>query len=424
VDSRLCRTPPPSDDDRKQSGNFSLAARRGNATDVTSGEEQPVQRWRPGHARVPSGEMMHTPKVIITPALEKASPSLESGVRNPLSQAELFFNGGGATLVPSASRCASLNASPGPCHLVAASRTVSLNTSPGPCHLTNASRNASLDASPGEMSLDALSVTASAVPSGVQSPFCLGSITPTSVGASACEVVSVRIVNGVSGEEEVRFPVRVQAAVSEQHFLSMLDHMCQQHTGLALSGLNWLQQGEPGTRWKRRPCDLQMVQELFAAEPPPKGPTVLLLCTVPVRPPSELPPGKIRIKNMSPTRVSCGATGQVQVRLDTSLLEAHRAHTVAFTHQWTNMTYSTEAALLPNRRGVEATIPYQMLVLAATGASTAEGLYDVHLVIDQAVRSENRKALTVGSQESELSSGSATTRSAAVAFVSPNWGVA
>jgi len=185
-----------------------------------------------------------------------------------------------------------------------------------------------------------------------------------------------------------------------------------------------LQQGEPGTRWKRRLCDLQMIQELFAAEPPPKGPTVLLLCTVPVRPPSELPAGKVRVKNMSPTRVSCGATGQVQVRLDTSLLEANRSYTVAFTHQWTNMTYSTEALLVPNRRGVEATIPYQMLVLASTGASTAEGLYDVHLVMDQAMRSENRKALTVGSLESELSSGSATTRSAATGIVSMNWGVA
>eukprot|EP00429_Kryptoperidinium_foliaceum_P115143 CAMPEP_0176316784 /NCGR_PEP_ID=MMETSP0121_2-20121125/68908_1 /TAXON_ID=160619 /ORGANISM="Kryptoperidinium foliaceum, Strain CCMP 1326" /LENGTH=86 /DNA_ID=CAMNT_0017658999 /DNA_START=36 /DNA_END=296 /DNA_ORIENTATION=- len=80
------------------------------------------------------------------------------------------------------------------------------------------------------------------------------------------------------------------------------------------------------------------------------------------------------------------------------------------------MTYSAPASLLPNMRGVQLTAP--SAIIASTGPeATKDGLYDVHLVIDNAFRSENRKTLTVGSAESELSSSS--TRSASASSFVP-----
>ncbi|CAJ1457657.1 unnamed protein product [Effrenium voratum] len=63
------------------------------------------------------------------------------------------------------------------------------------------------------------------------------------------------------------------------------------------------------------------------------------------------------------------------------------------------MTYSAEAKVLPSNKGVETSVPWQML-----SVSSNEGLYDVHLVIDSTSRSENRRTLTVGSSESEVDS--------------------
>jgi hypothetical protein len=147
-----------------------------------------------------------------------------------------------------------------------------------------------------------------------------------------------------------------------------------------------------------------MVEELFQAEC--KGVRILLLCTVPKQPPSELPVVKgIRIKNMSPTQVPCGVVMNVRLQLDTTLLEEGHDYSAAFTHQWSNMTYTAAASLLQGQRGVELTVPWQML--AAASHSTTEGLYDVHLIVDSSLRSENRRTLTVSSAESEMSSSSA-----------------
>lgn len=122
-----------------------------------------------------------------------------------------------------------------------------------------------------------------------------------------------------------------------------------------------------------------------------------------MRPPSELQSTKIRIKNLTPARVATGA-GDVKLQLDTTLLEPAHQYTVAFTHQWSNMTYTAQATLKANRRGVQLACPAQ--IVSSFGPQSKDGLYDVHLVVDGACRSENRKTLTVGSAESELSSSS------------------
>jgi len=91
----------------------------------------------------------------------------------------------------------------------------------------------------------------------------------------------------------------------------------------------------------------------------------------------------------------------VRLQIDTSPLEQNHEYAVAFTHQWSNMTYTSVATLLASQRGVEAMVPWQML---AASSQNTEGLYDVHLVVDGNFRSENRRALTVGSAESDVSS--------------------
>jgi len=214
--------------------------------------------------------------------------------------------------------------------------------------------------------------------------------------------VSVRVVNGVSGEEEVRFPCPIHASFSEQGFMQTLDRLCQQHAGQALSELNWLSQANAGAKLVRRKCDIRMVENL-RGDDGGKRLMVLFLCTVPITPPSELLPMQVRLRSVTPCKIASG-TPHVRVVLVTSLLEAGRQYSVAFTHQWSNMTHSAEASLLQNRRGVELSMPWQMLA----GGDTTEGLYDIHLVIDKSHRSENRRTLTVASPESELSCSSAS----------------
>ena len=74
----------------------------------------------------------------------------------------------------------------------------------------------------------------------------------------------MKILNGVSGEEEARFVMPVNPAFSERDFLNALDKQCQERTGQMLSGLKWLSPVESGRRFQRRKCDMQMVQELSA----------------------------------------------------------------------------------------------------------------------------------------------------------------
>lgn len=267
----------------------------------------------------------------------------------------------------------------------------------------------------------------SMLPSAAPSPFVMAasaSATPfaspmpkrASGNAPASDAVSVRILNGVSGEEETRFRLPLQDAVSEQHFLAMLDRQCKRAAGQSLADLNWLRRASGQQRYERRKPDLHMVDELLGSVGPQNtGKTVvLLLCAVPVQPPSELIPSKVRLKSLIPCKISGNMAKPVRLQLNTSCeLEADVEYSIAFTHQISNMTYSVEAELLDNRRGVASGLPWQLT--AEGDSNTAEGLYDVHLIIGRASRSENRRALTIASGESELSS-SSTARSTSAAL--------
>lgn len=390
------------DDDQCDSGTASKACSRSPIGSYASGEE-----LSPGNMRTPSLEAKtpnHSPPALEgaapasskrqEPALEKAIPSHGADVKNPLSQPEFR------------SRSSSVNASP--------------------CTESSQSRS----------SVASWSIGGGGMPPIGMSPFCEGaspfceasgaiSDLASPLGAlripAPSDKISVRILNGVSGEEEVRFPVPVESSFSEQHFYSMLDRLCQKHAGQALCDMNWLSQAQPGARFQRRKCDLTMVEELFNEEGTShrKGKMVLLLCTVPAMPPSELPANKVRLRNLMPSRVTYGAVQPVRLRLETSVLDTCSRYSVAFTHQWSNQTYSVEASLLANGRGVELSVPWQMLTAAG---SNKDGLYDVHLVTDCSYKSENRRTLTVGSAESELSSSSTAMSTAQSSFVPLNRG--
>jgi len=345
-------------------------------------------------------------------ALEKAN---KLDMKNPLSQ---LLSGGSVNFDNASS---SLN----PLSQLINSGSVKLDTGSSANH----SVNPSAAASPATSSAASFSVgNMSAMPTPFlegASPFGdplsampgSGPASPSGHSVSAPnDKVSVRILNGVSGEEEVRFPAPFEASFSEQHYYSMLDKLCQKHAGQSLSDMNWLSQAQSGARFQRRKCDLSMVEDLFSDDDASlrKGPRILLLCTVPAKPPSEMPANKVRLRNIIPSKVSSGATHPFRLQLDTSVLEADHQYTVAFTHQWTNVTYSTEASLLANHRGVELSVPWQIL----TGAASAtDGLYDVHLVTDCSSRSENRRCLTVGSAESEFSSSSIGGMASSTSFV-------
>eukprot|EP00927_Polykrikos_kofoidii_P048374 TRINITY_DN4264_c0_g1_i1.p1 TRINITY_DN4264_c0_g1~~TRINITY_DN4264_c0_g1_i1.p1 ORF type:complete len:926 (-),score=92.40 TRINITY_DN4264_c0_g1_i1:188-2965(-) len=307
-------------------------------------------------------------------AIESAAPSAETDLCNPLTRPELLAE--------------SVSALP-----------QRVGSMPSPYAQSHAS-------------VDSISIAGSCLPSASPSPFVSNAVakpdptlTPSSGNATAANVVSVRIVNGVSGEEEVRFLMSVRSSFSEQNFHSMIDARCKEMAGQALSDLNWLCKSQ-GDRYRRRKCDLRMVEDLFAPRVQPKqGPTVLLLCTVPVPPPSELHANKVRLKALTPCRVTYGQVQPVRVQMDTSKLDEGHSYSLAFTHQWSNMTYLTEATMLPNQKGLEGAVPWQ--VLTRSSDDSMDGLYDVHLIMDRSSRSENRRTLTVVSAESELSSSTA-----------------
>eukprot|EP00927_Polykrikos_kofoidii_P048375 TRINITY_DN4264_c0_g2_i1.p1 TRINITY_DN4264_c0_g2~~TRINITY_DN4264_c0_g2_i1.p1 ORF type:complete len:881 (-),score=120.72 TRINITY_DN4264_c0_g2_i1:121-2763(-) len=398
----LRRTSPASDDDDKHEPSTlpqKTLRRHDDFSSNASVDEASAQNCRvagrpSGHSRTSSGmsvadvfasqssDPWQAPKTSLTPktekaatsatpALEKATAASEIGLCNPLTQPELL-----AEALPQR-----------------------VSSMPSPYAQSHASA-------------DSFSLAGSCLPSASPSPFVSNAvvrhdptITPSLGNAAAADVLSVRIVNGVSGEEEVRFLMSVQDSFSEQHLHSMIDARCKEKAGQALSDLNWLSKTK-GDRYQRRKCDLRMVEDLFAPSGGPgHRPIVLLLCTVPVPPPSELPTNKVHLKTLTPCRVAYGQAQPVRLQLETSKLDEGHDYSMAFTHQWSNMTYSAEATVLPSQKGLEAAVPWQALTGSSDGST--DGLYDVHLIMDRSSRSKNRRTLNIVSAESEFSSSTA-----------------
>ncbi|CEM35318.1 unnamed protein product [Vitrella brassicaformis CCMP3155] len=118
-----------------------------------------------------------------------------------------------------------------------------------------------------------------------------------------------------------------------------------------------------------------------------------VLFTKPIRPPGELTPiTKLVIKSVLPCKIPCGVTFPVRLEIRTSVLQEGHDYSVALTNQWdSGCVFTTEAVLLPDRKGVECLMPSAL----TSNDECHAGLYDVHLLVDQAFRSANRRAISI-----------------------------
>jgi hypothetical protein len=251
-----------------------------------------------------------------------------------------------------------------------------------------------------------MSIARSAAPSafghdGTASAF-VDSVAARFPAAPDLHLLQVRVMNGVNAEEEFRFDLDVKNVFNQQQLLASLDSQCQKSGGLCLLDLNWMRPSSAG-RYERRPCDMRMVEETMPGGVlNPNGPP-LLLCSIPQRPPSELIAMQgVQLKKLTPDILRLDRPAPSSFKLSTNALQEGHHYSVAFVHQTTFTTYYADATLLPNKKGVE--LPPPRKILQQTASGTVEGLYDVHLVIDQRYRSENRRTLSIDITDSELSS--------------------
>lgn len=151
--------------------------------------------------------------------------------------------------------------------------------------------------------------------------------------------------------------------------------------------------------------------------------TPLYLCTVPIAMPAELTvfndPSPVRLKSVVPAKVLYRGPPQIagtttassnialpRVFLETSKLPENHTYSVSFTDQWTSTTYVVEGQIItPDRCGITFTVPTVMLRTEDVDGTPSHGLFDVHLLVDNQFRSENRRALAiVGTNDTSMSS--------------------
>lgn len=218
--------------------------------------------------------------------------------------------------------------------------------------------------------------------------------------------LTVHILNGVSVEEQAQFTLPVDAAAWD--LLRTLDETCQRYIGLPISRLQYVATVFKGgqRRHERRPVDEAMVREVTLkleaqARDIDAGKFVLVLCTIPSPPVQEMEVCNVRLRAISPCHVAFD--GQRKLTISTTPLSKEATYQVALTNQWDcGKTFLAMAHCLPDARGVEFALPFSMQM------PTSAGLYDVHIIIDNTYRTENRRALTVssGDDESDSSEGS------------------
>merc|ERR1719247_1576587 len=237
--------------------------------------------------------------------------------------------------------------------------------------------------------------------------------------------LSVRILNGVSLEEQGNFTMMVTEATSPAEMLPKLDRLCQMHVGLPTMRLQYVATSyQDGVRrYDRRPVDRHMVDDMRAKlvkrreqGAPSNGEQAqyaLVLCTIPMSSVSEMEVCRVRLKNIQPGAIPFDSTQRVILKT-TPLQEGHM-YTVTLTNQWdSGKTCFVGGQLLSDLSGVEFRLPPQM-----ARSQQAAGLYDVHLVIDHRYRAENRRALTVLDGHDDTES-CVSSEQSAQSFVPPN----
>lgn len=213
--------------------------------------------------------------------------------------------------------------------------------------------------------------------------------------------LTVRVMNGVSEEEIAKFNLPKSCLATPATFFMQLDRLCQDHAGHPLSRVHWLHVSPSGT--ERRHANMRMLQEIIST-PVQK---TLYLSTVPMPSPAELVvfTPNIRLKSLNPAKITYTGTQMSVPRLylETTQLAMHHSYTIAFTDQWSSTTYIVESFVAQNRCGVYFGVPNALLKKEA-GSGGSGGLYDIHLLVNGAHRSVNRRALAVSSGDRALSS--------------------
>jgi hypothetical protein len=214
--------------------------------------------------------------------------------------------------------------------------------------------------------------------------------------------LSVRILNGVSLEEQASFAMVISESSSPAELLPALDRLCQMHVGLPTMRLQYVATSyKDGARvCERRPVDRAMAEDIRAKlvrdrreqgvqSAAAEHGFALVLCTIPMSSVQEMEVCRVRLKNIQPGAIPHDSTQRVVLK--TTPLQDGHMYTVTLTNQWdSGKACFVGGQLLPDLSGVEFRLPPQM-----ARSPQASGLYDVHLVIDHRYRAENRRALTV-----------------------------
>lgn len=215
--------------------------------------------------------------------------------------------------------------------------------------------------------------------------------------------LNVHVLNGVSVEEQAQFQMPVDLNHASTDLLKDLDRHCQLYVGLSVARLQYVatvfRQGQ--RRHERRPIDdavvTEIVQKLEAqAREGGSARFALCLCTIPLPPVQEMAVRNVRLRDIQPSHVPFSSRQKIVIRTTPLALEA--SYQVALTNQWDcGKTFLVSASCLPDGRGVELAFPLAMQT------PTCAGLYDVHLVIDDTYRSENRRAITISGEDDTAS---------------------
>ena len=220
--------------------------------------------------------------------------------------------------------------------------------------------------------------------------------------------VSVRIFNSISGEEDIRFelPLRSYGSTIDS-FYSMLSRYVVYFSSFDLKRLEYLR-AVPGGGIKRRPeFDRAAFIEWLSASGDQLRP--LLFCPSPITPPStldayepslrllKLSPSKMCMRPLEPSLQAEGSEEVVVIKVETSKLPEGRVFSVSLTDQRdSGRTLQFPCEVIQDRMTVTSRIPVDLL--RPRNEEDAR-VFDVFVVVDNRWRSDNRKILSVLTDE-------------------------
>ncbi|KAF4660272.1 hypothetical protein FOL46_006203 [Perkinsus olseni] len=202
--------------------------------------------------------------------------------------------------------------------------------------------------------------------------------------------LSVFLHSGITGELMSKFDIPLGSESSIDQLYDDLEDALQQNCGLGLSETHWVRDNQ-----KIR-CDKRMLVSALS----PTGQCQLRMCTVPKTPPAEMDVytggsqgAGIRLKSLAPHSVS---PGRLATLVSTPLRRSldYSVVLVSQMDSGNSCWLSGKALFIDHKEGV-----IQFTLTEAQVKSllrrTQDGLFDVYLVVDGSLRSENRRTVVV-----------------------------